>query len=116
MTYLSLFLRLTKVSNWNNILLAGNMWVDDLLADSVIVCVLLYTGVMPQYNYDYTVVALYAFQVQIFYYTEWCMPRECFSNFHYAGYVHRRHDQSSGVSHQDGRRHCATITIQGGHN
>ena len=35
---------------------------DNIVADCVIVSLLLYTGIMPQFNYDITVVGLYSFQ------------------------------------------------------
>jgi hypothetical protein len=35
---------------------------DNIVADCVIVSILLYTGIMPQFNYDITVVGLYSFQ------------------------------------------------------
>jgi hypothetical protein len=37
-------------------------FVDDIIADSVVVAILIYTGIIPQYNHDYTIVGLYAFQ------------------------------------------------------
>jgi hypothetical protein len=35
---------------------------DNIIADCILMSILLYTGIMPQLNYDTTVVGLYSFQ------------------------------------------------------
>jgi uncharacterized protein YhhL (DUF1145 family) len=40
------------------------VYVDDVVGDSIMVAMLVYTGIIPQLNYDTTVVRLYTFQGQ----------------------------------------------------
>jgi uncharacterized membrane protein len=46
----------------NSAQLDHTVYIDDIIGDSVMVSILIYTGIIPQFNYDATIVGIYTFQ------------------------------------------------------